>query len=162
MSQIDELLAANQRFAATFRPITDRRPRRHLAVLTCMDARIDVLEDFGLQLGDAAILRNAGGRVTDDVLRSLAISSHVLEVETVVVLQHTKCGLTGVSQDELEEVTGASLSFLTIPDHAATLRADVALLAGTPFLSPITAILGAVFNVDSGVIEEVVCWKRDE
>lgn len=160
MSQIDDLLAANGRFAATFRPITERRPRRHLAVLTCLDARINVLEAYGLELGDAAILRNAGGRVTDDVLRSLAISGHVLEVDTVVVLQHTNCGLSGVSQEGLEELTGATLPFLPISDHTATLRADVALLASTPYLLPITTIVGMLFDVDSGVIEEVACWKR--
>ena len=73
-----------------------------------MDARIDVFAALGLHLGEAHVIRNAGGRVTDDVLRSLALSSHVLGVDTVVVMQHTKCGVAGVSDEELRRMTGAA------------------------------------------------------
>ena len=109
-------------------------PSRHLAVVTCMDARIDVFAVLGLHLGEAHVIRNAGGRVTDDVLRSLALSTGVLGVDTAVVMQHTKCGLAGVTDEELRALTGADLGFLPIDDHAAALREDVELLAGTPYL----------------------------
>ena len=90
-----------------------------------MDARIDVFAVLGLHLGEAHVIRNAGGRVTDDVLRSLALSSGVLGVDTAVVMQHTKCGLAGVSDAELRALTGADLEFFPIDDHAAALREDV-------------------------------------
>src|SRR5580692_7845374 len=117
MTQISDLLAANRGYAAARASVADPRPGQHLAVLTCMDARIDVFAVLGLHLGEAHVLRNAGGRVTDDVLRSLALSSHVLGVETVVVMQHTKCGLAGVTDDELQTLTGADLGFFSIDDH---------------------------------------------
>ena len=93
-----------------------------------MDARIDVFAALGLHLGEAHVIRNAGGRVTDDVLRSLALSTHVLGVDTVVIMQHTKCGLAGVTDEELRRLTGAGLGFFPIDDHAAALREDIHLL----------------------------------
>jgi carbonic anhydrase len=131
-----------------------------MAVVTCMDARIDVFAVLGLHLGEAHVIRNAGGRVTDDVLRSLAVSSHVLGVQTVVVMQHTKCGLVGVTNDELRELTGADLGFFPIDDHTAALREDVDVLAGASFLSPITLIAGFVYDVESGQLHDVVQWER--
>src|SRR5262249_57101440 len=98
-----------------------------------MDARIDVFAALGLHLGEAQVLRNAGGRVTDDVLRSLALSSHVLGVDTVVVMQHTQCGLAGVTDDELQTLTGADLGFFPIDDHAAALREDIQLITSKPY-----------------------------
>src|SRR3954452_22048715 len=100
MTQIKRMLEANGAYAAARAKIADARPSRHLAVVTCMDARIDVFAVLGLHLGEAHVIRNAGGRVTDDVLRSLALSCHVLGVDTVVVMQHTKCGLAGVTDAE--------------------------------------------------------------
>ena len=93
-----------------------------------MDARIDVFAILGLHLGEAHVIRNAGGRVTDDVLRSLALSTHVLGVDTVIVMQHTSCGLAGVTDDELKALTGADLGFFPIDDHAAALREDIDIL----------------------------------
>ena len=101
MDEITELLAANRGYAAARANVADPRPGRRMAVVTCMDARIDVFAVLGLHLGEAHVIRNAGGRVTDDVLRSLALSSHVLGVDTVVVMQHTNCGLAGVTDQEL-------------------------------------------------------------
>src|SRR4051794_31350303 len=125
-----------------------------------MDCRIDVFAALGLHLGDAHVIRNAGGRVTDDVLRSLALSAHVLGVTTVVVMQHTKCGLAGVTDDELRARTGAELGFYPIDDHAAALREDVELLSGTPYLQPLEVIGGLIFDVESGEIADVVRWTR--
>lgn len=160
MSQIEELLSANRAYADARAGEADARPSRQLAVVTCMDARIDVFAVLGLHLGDAHVIRNAGGRVTDDVLRSLALSSHVLGVDTVVLMQHTKCGLEGVTDDELRERTGADLEFFPIGDHAEVLREDVDTLAATPFLGRISRIAGFVYDVEDGSIEDVVRWER--
>src|SRR6476659_11331206 len=111
MTQIQRMLTANEAYAAARANVADARPGRRLAIVTCMDARIDVFAALGLHLGEAHVIRNAGGRVTDDVLRSLALSCHVLGVDTVVVMQHTKCGLAGVNDSELRELTGADLGF---------------------------------------------------
>ena len=160
MPQISELLQANEGYAAARANVADPRPSRHLAVVTCMDARIDVFAVLGLHLGEAHVIRNAGGRVTEDVLRSLALSSGVLGIDTAVVMQHTKCGLFGVNNEQLLELTGADLGFLPIDDHAAALREDVAVLAGTPYLSRLKLIAGLVYDVESGKLEDVVRWER--
>ncbi len=159
MTEIARLLAANRWYAAA-RAAADPRPSRRLAVVTCMDARIDVFAVFGLHLGEALVVRNAGGRVTGDVLRSLALSCHVLGVDTVVVVQHTACGLAGVTDRELRELTGADLAFLPIGDHTAALRQDVETIANTPYLRPIVAVAGFVYDVETGQVEEVVRWGR--
>lgn len=160
MTEVDRLLRANEAYAAARANVADPRPSRHVAVVTCMDARIDVFAALGLHLGESHVIRNAGGRVTDDVLRSLALSTHVLGVDTVIVMQHTKCGLAGVTDEELRARTGADLGFFPIDDHAAALREDVGIIASTPFLAPITAIGGFVFDVETGEIGDVVQLHR--
>src|SRR3954462_5012541 len=160
MLQLDRLLEANNAYAAARANVADARPGRHLAVVTCMDARIDVFAALGLHLGEAHVIRNAGGRVTDDVLRSLALSTHVLGVDTVVVMQHTKCGLAGVTDEELRERTGADLGFFSIDDHTAALREDIEQLAATPYLGPLKVIAGFVYDVETGELDDVVRWDR--
>ena len=160
MTQIARLLAANEAYADARAKVTDARPGRRLAIVTCMDARIDVFAVLGLHLGEAHVIRNAGGRVTDDVLRSLALSSHVLGVDTVVVMQHTKCGLAGVTDEELRAITGADYGFFPIDDHAAALREDVELLSEDPHLSPVQVIAGFIYDVESGEVDDVVRWER--
>ena len=161
MSQISRLLEANQGYAAARANVDNGRPGQRLAVVTCMDARIDVFAVLGLHLGEALVIRNAGGRVTEDVLRSLALASHVLGVNTVVVMQHTKCGLAGVTDDELKRLTGSELGFLPIDDHAVALREDVDVLTGQPYLSPVLEIAGFVYDVESGELDDVLRWSRD-
>jgi carbonic anhydrase len=160
VTQIARLLAANAGYAAARANVADPRPGQHLAVVTCMDARIDVFAVLGLHLGEAHVIRNAGGRVTDDVLRSLALSCHVLGVDTVVVMQHTKCGLAGVTDEELRALTGADLGFFPIDDHPAALREDIELLTTTSYLAPLKAIAGFVYDVESGEIDDVARWTR--
>ena len=160
MPQLDRLLAGNKHYAAARAQVGDSRPSLHLAVVTCMDARIDVFAALGLHLGEAHVIRNAGGRVTEDVLRSLALSTHVLGVDTVVVMQHTKCGLVGVSDEELRAWTGADMGFLPIDDHAADLREDIDLLVTTPYLDVVQTFAGFVFDVDTGEVQDVVRWDR--
>jgi carbonic anhydrase len=160
MTEVYRLLDDNKAYAAARANVADPRPSRRLAVVTCMDARIDVFAALGLHLGEAHVLRNAGGRVTDDVLRSLTLSSHVLGVDTVVVMQHTKCGLAGVTDDELRRQTGADFEFFSIDDHAAALREDIELLIAKPYLAPLKIICGFVFDVESGDIADVIRWQR--
>ena len=160
MEEIARLLGANEGYASARAHVADPRPSRRLAVVTCMDARIDVFAVLGLHLGDAHVIRNAGGRVTDDVLRSLALSAHVLGVDTVVVMQHTKCGLAGVTDVELRRLTGADLGFFPIDDHAEALREDIETLANTPYLGPLEVIAGFIYDVESGEIDDRVRWRR--
>jgi len=160
MDQVDRLLDANHAYAAARANVADTRPSRQLAVLTCMDARIDVFATLGLHLGEAHVLRNAGGRVTDDVLRSLALSTNVLGVDTVIVMQHTQCGLVCVTDEELRRQTGADLGFFPIDDHKAALRDDIDALTAKPYLSRVKIIAGFVYDVESGEIEQLVRWER--
>lgn len=162
MPEIDRLLRANKAYNPAGNDVADPRPRRHLAIVTCMDSRIDVFAALGLQLGEAHVIRNAGGRVTEDVLRSLALSSHVLGVDTVVVMQHTKCGLAGVTEQYLRDLTEADLAFLPIDDHATALREDIALLATKPYLALLTTMAGFIFDVESGEVTDVVRWERPD
>jgi carbonic anhydrase len=160
VTEIVELLHANESYAAARASVADARPGRRLAVVTCMDARIDVFAALGLHLGEALVIRNAGGRVTDDVLRSLALACHVLGVDAVVVMQHTNCGLAGVTDDELRELTGADLGFFPIDDHAAALEEDIELLTNQPYLEPLKVIAGFVYDVESGEVNDLVRWNR--
>jgi carbonic anhydrase len=160
MALLTRILAGNEAYATARSSVDDARPGQGLAVITCMDARIDVFAALGLHLGEAHVLRNAGGRVTDDVLRSLALSTHVFGVDTVVIMQHTRCGLAGVTEAELQALTGADLGFFPIDDHAAALREDVGLLARKPYLQPVREIAGFVYDVESGLIDDVTRWVR--
>lgn len=131
-----------------------------MAVVTCMDARIDVFAVLGLHLGEAHVIRNAGGRITDDVLRSLALSIHVLGVDTVVVMQHTKCGVAGVSDSDLRRITGADLDFFAFDDHAVALQEDIDLLTTVPYLKPLLRVVaGFVYDVETGELDDVVRWS---
>lgn len=159
---VAELIDANRRYASA-RGKQDpgsAPPRLRVAVVTCMDARIDPLAIFGLTLGDAHVVRNAGARVTDDVRRSLALSSHVLGVTAVVIMQHTACGLTGTTDSELRGLTGAPVAFHAIVDHAADLVADVDALATTSYLAPIDTIVGVLYDLASGSVTEHASWRR--
>jgi carbonic anhydrase len=160
MSEIIRMLAANEGYAAARANVGNAKPGRQLAIVTCMDARIDVFAVLGLHLGEAHVIRNAGGRITKDVLRSLALSSHVLGVHTLLVMQHTKCGLAGVSNEQLKSMTGTDLDFLAFDDHAAALREDLDQLTSTPYLSPITTIAGVVYDVETGELDDVIRWER--
>jgi carbonic anhydrase len=162
MAEINRLLAANEGYAAARANVADPRPSQHLAIVTCMDARIDVFAVLGLHLGEAHVIRNAGGRVTDDVLRSLALSSQVLGVHTVVVMQHTKCGLAGVTDAELRRLTGADLGFFPIDDHTAALEEDIEILTTRPYLEPLRVVAGMVYDVESGELDHVVRWRRPD
>jgi carbonic anhydrase len=154
----DDVLAANAAFAEEF--VDDGLPgraARGLAVVTCMDSRIEPLRLLGLDRGDAKILRTAGARVTDDVLRSLVLAHHLLGVERVLVLAHTDCGMAKATEELVHEtireragVDSRSLDFQTIADQRATLERDVQRIRSLPYLPDATPVLGAVYDVRSG------------
>jgi len=163
---MDDLVAGNARYAEGFAAAglagLGAVPARHLAVVTCMDTRLDTYAMLGLHLGDAHVIRNAGGRVTDDVLRSLIVSIEVLGTTAVAVIQHTDCGMAKTTDDQLRtmvrERRGADpepVEFLTIDDHAATIRSDVELLRGSPFLPSELDVRGFLYDVQTGRLSAV-------
>lgn len=162
MERIDELLENNARFVAAGGPVPTEsgRPTKRLAVVTCMDARIDVFAVLGLAVGEAHVLRNAGARFTPDVLRGLALSHHALGVDTVAVIQHTSCGVASGTNEQLRELTGADLDFLAIDDHATTITEDVEALFAIPYLEGIRNVAGLLYDVDTGALTEIVRRSR--
>ena len=164
MGAFDDVLSANAGYARGF---TDAghpgRAARGLAVVTCMDSRISPLEMLGLTSGDAKILRNAGARVTGDVLRTLVLAVHLLAVDRVMVVAHTDCKMASVTDAQVHaaiaETAGVdtrSLDFRTIADQAATLAADVQRIRSSPYLPAGLPVLGSVYDVHTGRIEVAV------
>ena len=130
-----------------------------LAIVTCMDSRIEPLGLFGLAPGDAKILRNAGGRVTDDVLRTLVLAVYLLGVTRVVIMPHTRCRMAQSSEDEIHEliaeqhgVDTSSLTFQVIEDPLQVLRSDVAAVRSHSMLPPDLQVAGAIYDVDTGAV----------
>jgi Carbonic anhydrase len=157
VTDFDDLLAANEAFAATFQESDlTGTAARGLAVVTCMDSRIDPLGLLGLRPGDAKILRNAGARVTDDVLRTLVLAVFLLGVKRVLVMPHTDCGMTKVTDADVHELTARggvdtrSIDFHTIPSQEEALRHDLIKIRSSPFLPPGTPVGGALYDVRTG------------
>jgi carbonic anhydrase len=154
----DDLLDANRRYQTDFHDSgVAGVAAKGLAVLTCIDSRIDPLALLGLRAGDAKIIRNAGARVTDDALRSLVIAVNLLGVTRVCVVQHTDCAMVGSTDEELRAriealrgVDAADWEFLASRDQMLTLRDDLALIASCPLLPPDLHVGGFVFDVHSG------------
>ncbi|MBA2359184.1 MAG: carbonic anhydrase [Actinobacteria bacterium] len=154
-----DVIAANQAYAQDFRLAgLQARAARGLAVLTCIDSRIEPLAMLGLGPGDAKILRNAGARVTDDVLRTLVLASHLLGVDRVMVVAHTKCRMAAGSEDDVHTAVGEaggpdtrSLSFLVTSDQEATVRADVQRVQSWPYLARVR-VGGFLYDVDTGLV----------
>ena len=160
----DELLAANTTYASTF-SLGDIAPRadRHFGLVTCMDSRIEPLVMLGLRPGDAKILRNAGGRVTPDVLRSLALATTYLGVTHVAVMHHTGCALAGTDDQELrrdftsdQKAATAGWDLLSMPNPDSALHADVRAVRTFPGLSAGVVVEGWRYNVTTGIIHRVV------
>src|SRR4051794_1518542 len=157
-----DVLAANGDFATGY-DLRGLEPTaaRGLAVLTCMDSRIDPLRMLGLQPGDAKILRNAGARVTDDVLRTLVLARYLLGVDRAMVIAHTRCRMAAGTEAEVHDAVRAkggpdtrSLSFLVAPDQEAALREDVEKVRASPYLQGL-AVGGFVYDVDTGRLRHV-------
>ena len=159
----DDLLDANRRYQTDFHDSgVAGVAAKGLAVLTCIDSRIDPLALLGLRAGDAKIIRNAGARVTGDALRSLVIAVNLLGVTRVCVVQHTDCAMVGSTDDELrsriEATRGADAAgwdFLASRDQMLTLRDDIALITSCPLLPPDLHVGGFVFDVHSGELVPV-------
>lgn len=162
MSTIDELLRRHEEGPDIGAPqVPTPIPGLHLAVVTCMDARIKVFDVFGLRHGEVHILRNAGGVVTDDVIRSLAISQRKLETREIVIMQHTSCGMSLITEDgfrdELEADTGLrpTWSVEAFTDVANSVRQSVARVRRSPFLGLTEEVRGFVYDVHTAKIHEV-------
>lgn len=157
-----DVLAANESYARRFR---HRGLKGHaaegLAVVTCIDSRIEPLDMLGLEPGDAKIMRNAGARVTPDVLRSLVLASHLLGVDRVMVIAHTDCRMTGSEEDVHAAVRAAggpdtsAFDFLATEDQERSVRADVELLRASPFLGGVR-VGGFRYDVDTGRLTQFV------
>lgn len=162
--EFDDVLAANESYAARFTGgDLAGRAARGLAVVTCMDSRIEPLQMLGLSPGDAKILRNAGGRVTDDVLRTLVLATHLLGVDRVMVVEHSDCRMTKVTDEQAHEaiqeqsgIDTRSLEFRTIPDQMACLTQDVQKVRSFPYLPPDLAVVGCLYDVTTGRLDVVV------
>ena len=163
MSVIDEVLAANEIYSRTHElRILTPRPERKLAVLTCMDTRISI-RTLGLQTGDAHIIRNAGGIVTDDALRSLLVSHYLLGTEEFMVINHTDCGLMNTSEEDLrtriQNRTGtaaiAPSYFYSFQNIEENVRHQLQKLRTHPWIPKTVAIRGFVYDVTTGLLREI-------
>jgi len=158
MPNADEMLAvAASRTRELAAPSLSPRPRRKVAVLACMDTRIDLFPMLGLERGDAHIIRNAGGLVTDDALRSLSASQRLLGTEEIVVVMHDNCGLHGASEDDFADALAAdgalpSWRLGAFDDVEATLLHSLARLRASPELSARDQIRGFIFDPETGVL----------
>jgi carbonic anhydrase len=154
----DDVLAGNRRFVESYHETgMSGRAAKHLALITCMDSRIDPLAVLGMEAGDMKILRNAGARVTDDVLRTLVLATYLLEVDRVIVMPHTDCRMAKSTETQVHQtildtsgVDTRSLEFRTIDDPLRTLEADVQRIRSFPFIPDHVAVAGAMYDVVTG------------
>jgi carbonic anhydrase len=167
MSGTDELLKNNERFAASFRGGPATPPARGVAVIACMDARLNVYAILGLAEGDAHVIRNAGGVITDDGIRSLAISQRLLGTTEIILVHHTDCGMLTFTDDafraSIEAETGIKPPWAAeaFGDLDASLRQSMARIRASPFLPHTDAVRGFVFDVGTGRLREV-SLRRDQ
>jgi carbonic anhydrase len=163
MSAIDELLANAERYATAFdRGALRPPPRRPVAVVACMDARLRVGGLLGLEAGDAHVIRNAGGVVTDDVIRSLLLSQRLLGTREIMLIQHTDCGMLTFKDDDLKAQIEADVgirppfSLEAFADLEANVRHSISRLEASPFLPHRNVVRGFVYDVTTGRLREVV------
>lgn len=158
----EDVLAANHRYSRFFaqRHLTGTAARG-LALVTCMDSRIDPLAIVGMRAGDAKILRNAGGRVTEDVLRTLVLATHLLGVRRVLVMPHTDCRMACEAEEIHAQLLASSgidtrgLQILTAQDQLAALRDDLADIRAYPYLPGDLVSAGAIYDVRTGLLEPI-------
>lgn len=163
MAVLPELQQANEQYAASFTkgdlPVP---PGRKVAILVCMDARIDPAKALGLQEGDAHVIRNAGGRASDDAIRSLAISQQFLGTREVVVIHHTGCGMLTFTNDQLRDklkrdmgADASNVDFLPFSNLEQSVRDDVATLKASPLLMKDAPVAGLIYDVRTGAVTTV-------
>ena len=154
MSRRKEVLSANETYAADFdKGHLPMPPSRHFAVVTCMDARLDPAKFLDLEEGDAHVIRNAGGIVTDDALRSLIISRNLLGTEEVFVIAHSDCGMLTFSNEEVQRQLGTDIDLLPFSDVDESVRAGVRRVRESPLTAD--AVHGFVYEVETGKLREV-------
>lgn len=158
----DELLKNNGEFVRNFADAgLSLAPKRHLAIVTCMDSRMDIFQMLGLAHGDAHIIRNAGGVVTDDVVRSLVVSQRLLKTEEIILVHHTNCGLQSITEDgfkhEIEADCGIKpwWAIEAFQDPYKDVQQSIARLLHSPFILYKSHIRGFVYNVENGELVEV-------
>ncbi|MEA2535013.1 MAG: carbonic anhydrase [Actinomycetota bacterium] len=160
MSVTDEYLANNAAYAESFAEQLPMPPSRQVAVVACMDARLDVYRILGLNPGEAHVIRNAGGVVTDDAIRSLTISQRLLGTREIILIHHTDCGMLTFTDDavkrQIQDDTGIKPRFAleAFPDLDEDVRQSIARIRESPFI-PNKNIRGFVFDVGSGRLNEV-------
>ncbi|GAB3906695.1 carbonic anhydrase [Kibdelosporangium lantanae] len=162
MSVTDELLANNTRYAENFTGPLPLPPAKHVAVVACMDARINVYGVLGLNEGEAHVIRNAGGVVTDDEIRSLAISQRLLGTTEIILIHHTDCGMLTFTDDEfkksIQDDTGIKPGWAAeaFSDLEEDVRQSIARIRTSPFVPTKDSIRGFIFDVATGKLNEVV------
>lgn len=164
MTVFDEFLAANQGYQQSFHAgDLPMPPARKVAVLTCMDARLHPEQFLGLHIGDAHMIRNAGGRTSDDAIRSLVISEQLLGTTEIVVIHHTDCGMLTFTNNDLAQKIQQDLGvdvggrdFLPFRNLEQSVRDDVATLRASPLIPQNIPITGAVYDVWTGTVQEIV------
>ena len=163
MSYFENFLKANQAYVELHGDLhLSIKPKTKVAIVTCMDSRLHVAPALGLALGDAHILRNAGGRVTEDMIRSLVISQQQMGTREIVVLHHTDCGAQTFQNEEFQEhlktelgVDVSGQDFLPFQDVEESVREDMQLLRESPLIPDDVVISGAVYDVDTGSMREI-------
>jgi carbonic anhydrase len=164
VSDFDDLLAANREFAQDFNLSGfDGVAHAGIAIVTCMDSRIDPLRMLGLKPGDAKIFRNPGGRVTEQALEALVLGVHLLEVERILVVPHTRCAMATNTEAELRQRVGESSGqdaswqeFHVIVDQVASLKQDVAKVRAHPLIPAAVSVGGFMYDVDTGLLDPIV------
>ncbi|MGW5523347.1 beta-class carbonic anhydrase [Gordonia sp. NPDC003950] len=162
MTVTDEYLANNAAYAATFSGPLPLPPSRHVAVVACMDARLDVYRILGLKDGEAHVIRNAGGVVTDDEIRSLAISQRLLGTTEIILIHHTDCGMLTFTDDdfkrEIQNEIGQKPEWAAeaFPDVGEDVRQSLTRIRNSPFITKTSSLRGFVFDVATGRLNEVI------
>ena len=161
MTVTDEYLANNAQYASNFKGPLPMPPSKRVAVVACMDARLDVYRILGLNEGETHVIRNAGGVVTDDVIRSLTISQRLLGTEEIILIHHSDCGMLTFTDDDfkraIQEETGVKPPWAAeaFPDPAEDVRQSLRRIENSPFVNKHVSLRGFVFNVATGKLEEV-------
>src|SRR6185312_2240379 len=162
MSVTDNLLSNNEKYAGSFeKGSLPLPPAKHVAVLACIDARLDVDKILGLQEGDAHVIRNAGGAVTDDAIRSLAISQRLLGTKEIILIHHTDCGMLTFKDDDvkkqIEKETGIRPAFAleAFADLDEDVKQSIARIKASPFIPNKASVRGFVYDVRTGKLNEV-------
>lgn len=163
MKDIESLISQNKKYAENFTyGNLPPHPSKKIAVVTCMDARIHVIEVLGLKIGEAHIIRNAGGIVTDDALRSLIISHELLGTERVIIINHTECGMATFKDEDLQKrisekynLNASDIKFHSFSDLEENVKNQIKKIRTSVFLSNIASVHGFIYDIKTGKIREV-------